>query len=138
MRVLFLFSISTLILLTISSCKKTELPKNAGIVGKWHLKEVFDGYVNGGNFQWHVVSIEGSHTLIFTEDNRYKKKENINNNNWECNGMYSLQNLTELEINSNCNTVTERVFISELTPVSMIIDRSGIEGKIRYRYQSLK
>lgn len=39
----WLFIFGALILTTISSCKKTESIKNAGIVGKWQLKEVFDG-----------------------------------------------------------------------------------------------
>ena len=36
-----------LIALTITSCKKDS---GSNITGKWKLTEIFNGYVNGGNF----------------------------------------------------------------------------------------
>lgn len=129
------------LLTTTSSCKKTEKIENVGIVGKWQLKEVYDGYVNGGTFRWNSVSFANAHSLLFTQNGLYEKKENISGNNQVCTGTYSLQttnNLEVLEINSSCNTTIEKMFISELTTNSLIIDMSVIEGKIRYKYSASK
>lgn len=138
MKSTLLYIFTVLILTTASSCKKTERIENVGIVGKWQLKEVFDAYVNGGNFTWNSVLIDDSHTLTFTKDRHYVRKENINGNYQDCNGTYNLQTSNMLEVNSSCNTATEKMFISELTPHSLIIDRSGIEGKLRYKYSASK
>ena len=118
-----------------SSCKKE---KNNGILGKWKLVEVYDGYANGGNFQWNNISNESSHTLEFSDNAQYIRQENINGNNQQCIGTYILQTDNNLEINSNCNTVTEKIKISEISSTVLIIDRQGIEGKIRYKYSAIK
>jgi hypothetical protein len=129
--------LSYLLLLTLllSSCKKDT---NKGLFGKWKLIEVYDGYANGGNFQWNTVSINNSHTLEFTSNGEYFRKENQNGNNQACIGTYLVQSGNQLEINSNCNTVTEKMNITELSSVLLIIDRQVIEGKIRYKYAATK
>lgn len=131
-KVLFYLLLSTL---TFSSCKKDT---NNGLLGKWKLIEVYDGYGNGGNFKWNTVSTDNSHTLDFTNNGQYFRKENKNGNNQDCSGTYLLQSDNTLEINSNCNTVTEKMKISELSSVLLIIDRQVIEGKIRYKYSATK
>lgn len=138
MKALELFICAVLFLTTNSSCKKANTIENVGIVGKWQLKQVFDGYVNGGHFIWNGVSIENSHFLTFTQNGQYNKKENFNGNNQECTGTYNLQTPDHLEVNSSCNTTTEKMVISELTTTSLILDRSGIEGTIRFKYSASK
>lgn len=127
---------SILVLLTIFSCKKSV--ENNGLVGNWKLVEQYDGYANSGNFQWNSVPSANSHILSFTASGSYQKTEIINGTTNNCTGTYLLQADNKLEINSTCNTVTERDFVSELTSKTLILDRSGIEGKIRYKYSASK
>ena len=125
-----------MILVAIVSCEKTV--ENNGLIGDWKLIEQYDGYANGGNFQWNKIPTENSHYLTFTADGNYQKTEIIYGTQYNCTGTYLLQTDNKLLINSNCNTVTERAFVSELTPKTLILDRSGIEGVIRYKYSSTK
>lgn len=141
MKSSLLYIFAGFILATSSSCKKTENIENVSIVGQWQLKEVYNGYANGGSFIWNSVSIEDSHTLTFTQNGKYERKENINGNNQECTGTYNLHtsnNLEILEVNSGCNIMTEKMFLSELTTNSLIIDHPVMEGKIRYKYIASK
>ncbi|NNV54116.1 hypothetical protein [Limnovirga soli] len=132
----WLFIFAMLAITTIASCKKADIIENVGIVGKWQLIEVFNGYANGGDFTWSPVSIDNAHTITFTQNGEYNKKENLNGNNQECIGTYSFQTSNNLEVNSNCNTITEKMFVSELSTNSLILDQSVIEGKIRYKYSA--
>lgn len=134
----FFFLLSSLSILTaLSSCKKTNGIGNSGIVGKWQLQSVFNGYANGGNFEWNDVPFEYSDILTFTKDGLYNKKS-FTGNTVECIGMYHLSASDTLEINSDCNLVAEKIFMSELTIKFLIIDYRGREGKIRYRYARVK
>jgi len=134
----YLLYLVSIILLTISSCKKADNIENIGLNGKWQLVEVFDGYVNGGNFSWKNVPNDDSHVLTFTANGQYIKRENKNGNFRECLGTFQIQSNDIIEINSNCNTVLENLIISELTNKILIIDRQVIEGKIRYKYSVTK
>jgi hypothetical protein len=133
----FLYLISIL-LMTICSCKKTDKIENSGLNGKWQLVEIYDGYTNGGSFSWKYVSNDNSHILTFTVNGQYIRKENLNGNFRECLGTFQVQPNNIVEVNSNCNTVTENLIISEQTSTTLIIDRQGIEGKIRYKYSPTK
>ena len=132
----WLYIFAMLAITTIASCKKADIIEKVGIVGKWQLIEVFNGYANGGDFTWSPVSIDNAHTITFTQNGEYNKKDNLNGNNQECIGTYSFQTSNNLEVNSNCNTITEKMFVSELTTNSLILDQSVIEGKIRYKYSA--
>lgn len=132
MNLRLLFTVSISICFINFSCQKSVV--NNGIAGKWKLIAVFDGYVNGGNFQWNQVIPENSHTLKFTSDGSYQKAEMANGSQLNCTGTYVVKINNEIEITSICNTVTEKAFISELSPTILILDCSVIEGKIRYKY----
>lgn len=119
--------------LTTISCKK-EKNYNDRILGKWKLVEIYDGYLNGGKFQWNNIPNESSHTLIFNNNGQYILKEDINGNYSQCNGTYILKSDYNLELNSNCNYLTEKMKISEIQSSIIIIDRNVIEGTIRYKY----
>ena len=138
MKLYLIFIFVAFSLTTISSCKKTDNIENAGIIGKWELKEMYNGYANGGNYSWNTVSVDNSHTLTFRQNGEYYLKQNVNGNNQECFGTYILQPSNNLEITSSCNSLTEKGFISELTPTLLILDRSGIERVIRYKYSASK
>ena len=125
------------ILTTFLSCKKEKEIENSSIVGRWQLESVFNGYANGGNFQWNNVAVENSHILFFTKDELYNQKS-VRGNGKECNGTYYLSDSDTLEINSDCNLHTLKMFVSELTDKSLILDFQGIEGIIRDRYVRIK
>ena len=133
MKRFFLILLTFVVLLI--SCKKDS---DNNILGKWKLVEVYDGYVNGGNFRWNNVANENSHTLEFSANGQYLRKENQNGNVQQCVGTYTVDTENLLEINSSCNTVTEKIQITELTSASLIIDRQVREGKIRYKYSLIK
>ena len=130
----------TILILTISlialstACKKNSAFQNNGIAGKWKFVEQFDGYANGGTFTWYPIPDAYSNILTLSENGQYSKKANLNGTVQECVGTYSILNSINLEVNSNCNTITEKMIISELTTTLLIIDQQGIEGKIRYKY----
>ncbi len=136
MKSTLLVALFTVTLFSVSSCKKPI--ENNGLVGNWELTAIYDGYVNGGSFKWNVVPSSHSHTLSFTTNGNYTRKDNINGNPTPCTGTYVLQNSNDLEISSSCNNGLEKGFVSELTATVLIIDRMGIEGKIRYKYAASK
>jgi hypothetical protein len=136
MKVSLLIFGTIILFLTTISCKKSV--ENNGLIGNWKLVEQYNGYVNGGNFQWNSVPSANSHILSFTASGDYQRTETINGTQFNCAGTYLLQADNTLEINSSCNTVTEKAFVSELTSKVLIIDRSVIEGVIRYKYSASK
>lgn len=121
-------------MILIASCRKDTIVKNNGLVGKWKLVQIYSGYVNGGSITWDPVSESNSHILLLTENSQYKKT----GVGWECVGSYQLLPNNNLAVNSNCNTTTEQATITQLSPGSLIIDYSVIEGGIRYRYLATK
>jgi hypothetical protein len=120
------------------SCVKKDVVENAGLIGKWRLTEVYDGYGNGGNYTWKNVPKENTHLLVFTTDGKYERNENAGGAFQKCSGTFQLLADNKLEVNSSCQTITEHMKISELSPHILIIDRSGIEGVVRYKYVSEK
>ncbi len=137
MKRIFLAAISLLFLALLPSCKKTQGIQNQGIVGKWLLIEIYDGYLNGGGFKWNKIDIENSHTLEFTPDGKYTRQENVNGNNQKCYGTYEFQ-YSKVVVSTFCEILPDTLTISELKPTSLIIDRQGIEGTIRYKYKAIK
>ena len=101
------------------------------------MKSIFNGYANGGNFKWNEVAFENSHVLSFTNEGLYFQK-GFSGNVRECMGTYRLLPSDTLEINADCNIVTMKIFVSELTKESLIFDFQGREGKIRERYMAIE
>lgn len=134
------FLILMIIVATVTalSCKKAVEVENNGITGAWKLVEVFDGYTNGGHFEWGNVAEISSHILLFTADGKFEQKENLNGGFRICKGSYTFQNGNMLEVTTPCNTRIDKMLVSELTATSLIIDRQGIEGKIRYKYKAIE
>ncbi|GAA4322347.1 lipocalin family protein [Flaviaesturariibacter amylovorans] len=115
------------------SCRKAAPTGDDRIVGTWTLREVYSGYVNGGAFRWHRMSEASSHTLTFTADGQFIRQENENGNFQRCTGTYTLNGDTLL-LRSPCSTVPERKFVSERSPLRLILNSPGIEGVIRRKY----
>lgn len=134
----FIHLIAIVVTLTVLSCNKAGEVENNGISGAWKLVEVFDGYANGGNFQWNAVAGIDSHTFLFAADGKFEQRENLKGDLRICKGSYTFQNGNMLEVTTSCNTTTAKMFVNELTATSLIIDRAGIEGTIRYKYKAVK
>ncbi len=137
MKRILIAAIPFLFLVVLSSCKKTEGIQNQGIVGNWLLTEVYDGYANGGSFKWNNVSLEDSHTLTFTPDGKFTRQENETGNFQKCSGTYEFL-YSKVVVSTFCEILPDTLTISELKPTSLIIDRQGIEGTIRYKYKATK
>jgi hypothetical protein len=83
----------------ILGCSKNE--DSNGIVGKWQLIEEFEGYVNGGDFQWSPVPEEGQIILIFSGRGDYQQ---IRPGNAICEGTYLLQAGEIITIDTECQS----------------------------------
>jgi hypothetical protein len=107
-------------------------------MGNWQLKEEFDGYVMGGNFKWNSISVDNSHTVTFSQDGQYQMRSGKNEGYQQLYGNLFTTDAGKLKVNTDCNTTTQTFTVSELTPVSLIIDQPVIEGLIRYKYTAVK
>ncbi len=117
----------------ISSCKEVE---STGLVGKWKFTEMYGGYANGGSYLWKKVDSIYSHTLEFTSDGKYSKKEEFISASQICSGTYRQLLADTVEISSNCQNGVERAKVSELTNKELILDYQVREGVIRYKYST--
>lgn len=126
-----------LITLCLSACKKDEGFKNTGIIGNWQLTAIFDGYLNGGSNKWNKVAFEDSRTLSFTSDGKYAELQNGTGNGADCRGNYEFL-YSKVVVTTNCNIEPDTLNISELKPTTLIIDRPGIEGVIRYKFTAVQ
>jgi len=122
---IFLFSI------LFFSCEKET---NNTIYGKWELIEIFNGYVNGGDFKWIGVSKENSHIIELAANGGFIRTQNTNGNNLQCKGTYLLNSDSTLEINTNCNIVPERFKLTESSKNVIMLDMRVREGVIRFKY----
>jgi hypothetical protein len=84
------------------------------------------------------ISVDNSHTVTFSQDGQYQMRSSKNAGYQQCTGTYLLQDAGKLKVNTDCNTTTQTFTVSELTPVSLIIDQPVIEGLIRYKYTAVK
>jgi hypothetical protein len=92
----------------------------------------------GGNFQWNSIPPQYADVLSFSLGGRYQKTMPAVANNMKCLGTYIVRAGNKLEINTGCYTTPEKVFISELTPGTLILDQPGIEGVTRYKFTAIK
>ena len=121
-----------MILTLFSSCKKSQLFTNTTLVGKWKLTEVFYGYTNGGDFQWHQYLYDKK--IIFSQNNMYEEIEMYNGTEHKCVGTYNIQQNNIITFNTSCGTTPYYLKLSEQITTNIIIDAQVIEGTIRYKY----
>lgn len=126
------------IVLFLSSCAKKDGVVNDGLIGKWQLTEVYDGYFNGGGFKWNPIPSEDSHTLQFEVNGEFTQEYFNRGSNQICFGSYTIFPGMKVQINDNCNTVSYIKNVTELSPSTLIIDMQGIEGTIRFKYQAVQ
>ena len=107
------------------SCKKD---KELSISGKWIAQEYYNGYVDGGDFKWHLFDDQYKHPIEFTSDGYYIDGSLQGN----CNGTYTITN-HDLKITTPCGTSTSS-FYFEYLPNYLIIYYFVREGFIRIKY----
>lgn len=119
-----------LMALAVAACTDEKPVIKPGLVGKWIEVEVFQGYVNGGSFNWHLVAGENATVIEFAANGGYRESDANKN----CTGTYMMLAGDSLEITSSCQTATRRYYISELTTNTLIIDVQVREGVVREKY----
>ena len=125
---------TTLFTITISlmffSCTKDELKDE--IIGIWRNIERFEGYGNGGDFQWHLVPEQFQENYQF-DTNRDFFEFNPNGET-RCTGTFQILSANEVEINSSCyiGPITWDISIDKDI---MLVTHHVIEGIIIEKFQ---
>lgn len=70
------------------------------LIGRWKFIDQYDGYYNGGNFQWNPVPAENQDVYEFTSDNLFF--EYLPYGEIRCTGSYLMISNNEVQINSSC------------------------------------
>ncbi|SJZ60372.1 hypothetical protein [Sediminibacterium ginsengisoli] len=118
------------------SCSK-EQNQNISLHKKWKLIATFNGYLMGGDFQWHDVPESYTHTLEFTASGKYDKRMAGPGIISNCTGTYQSFPGGRVDIVSGCQTVTETVKVSELSAETLILDHQVTEGVTRDKYVAI-
>jgi hypothetical protein len=121
------------VLVITAGCSK-EIITGDDIVGKWRMESRYQGYLNGGNFQWNDVPDEQKSFLEFSEDGSFKEYDGAN----DCSGTYAVASPKKLDVVSTCQLYPYVMNISKLTGKTLIIDWQGREGVIRDKYRRVK
>jgi len=130
MRTNLFFLILPALLALFSGCSKEQCTENK-IVGKWKLVSRYDGYLNGGNFQWNQVPDEHVEYMVFGADGSFNQYDAANN----CTGNYLVAPVGMVEVVSTCQMFPYTLNISKLTHNTLIIDFQGREGTVRRKFK---
>lgn len=124
-----------IIIMLISSCKKTEIP----FLGKWELTETYDGY-EFGNKSWTSQPTDAHRILHFIDDHNYTDTESGNSGHiGTCVGTYIYNPKDNSLIrHSNCYVGDERLSVSEVNADILILKVQVIEGAILYKFKAVK
>ncbi len=136
-RKIYFFAIFLIIAASLTSCApekaQNDVTPQPQLFGKWKATEQYNGYVNGGDFQWHTIP-EGE-LLEFKTNGDYIK---IESSNTPCTGRFAWQEASKsIELNINCQLNTFIQKYSELNDNTLIIDMQGREGIIRLKYKRI-
>lgn len=131
-----LLLITVCMIAVITSCKKENVVKNNGLIGKWQLVATLDRF-NGGS-GWVNVPAQGAHTLEYKTDGSFIKLEVAGGINAICTGEYLSLPDNMIKVNSPCNPPDEMIKISALSPTELILQRQGIEDVINLKYKAVK
>jgi hypothetical protein len=118
-------------ILFVFSCKKENISNN--LVGRWQIQEVYNGYVNGGDFKWSAVPNEFKSSITFSSDGSFSQ---ILPGTWspnQCSGTYVLINENELSVSSTCTTIPYNIGV-DIDERVLIITRKVIEGEVKEKF----
>lgn len=131
MKTVSILSTALLLLLFFTSCKKENL--SGKIVGKWQIREVFNGYANGGDFQWSAVPAQYQTSLEFNASGGFIETYPAGWMPGQCTGTYSLLSEGEIQISSNCATIPYQLEFAVSNRV-LTISYLVREGVIREKF----
>jgi hypothetical protein len=123
-------TIIALILFFFTSCSKEILPDP--IIGKWQIQEVYNGYTNGGNFQWQSVPEQQKISISFYNDGSFIENRPSALPS-QCNGTYTIINQQEIKTSSNCYGDSYS-FLYEVVNNNLIITHLVREGEIKEKF----
>jgi hypothetical protein len=131
------FAILLILTASLTSCTpekvQNDVKPQPQLFGKWKAIEQYNGYVNGGDFQWHTI-VEGE-SLEFKTNGDYVK---VAPSNVPCMGRFAWQTASksiELKVSCQVNTIVQKY--SELNDNTLILDFQGREGIIRLKYKKI-
>jgi hypothetical protein len=127
-------TLTSLLWLIFSSCSKETVLKNETIIGKWKLTQMYNGYVNGGDFKWKNTMPGFSKEIEFFATGEFEEQNNLGGSPLVCTGTYHLFPGSILEKNSSCQTAIETLTISEQTSTVLVINYHVIEGVFKEKY----
>jgi hypothetical protein len=131
------FAIISIIVISITSCSSEKMQNDVTpqpqLFGKWKATEQYNGYMNGGDFQWNAI--QTSEFLEFKQNGDFIK---TTLDNTPCTGKFSWQQAAkkiELKMSCQVNKVVQPY--SELNDNILILDMQGREGIIHLKYKKV-
>ena len=111
-----------------SSCKKGA--DDAALNGEWQLTARYDGYTNGGSFQWQAVPSTQVKTIRFETDGSFVEVDPANGQ--PCPGTYQVRGTTLL-LDSDCGDPVQ-VRLDRFSGTTMELAYPVREGEVIERY----
>ena len=119
--------LTSLIALFLSSCTKESFEEK--IVGKWQIQEVYNGYANGGNFQWTAVPDQYRSVMEFHDNGTFAESSG----RYCTGGTYTVINDDQIQINSNC-FVEPFILYVNLSKKELTITHPVREGEVKEKF----
>jgi len=120
------------IFIIFQSCTKSV--QTPLLVGEWRAIECLTANADGQNNTWLKLDQQDFQVLTFTESGEYLETNNTGTVQQVCVGTYKQLPAELLQITSSCQQEPLAVTISELTGSTLILDFTGREGVVRFRY----
>ena len=131
MKTVYSILLASLFTLLFTSCTKESFDEK--IVGKWQIQEVYNGYTNGGNFQWTTVPDLNRSVIEFLENGNFNENKASGSYPNSCSGTYTLINENQVQINSTCNSAPYILSVN-LSNKELTITHSVREGEIKEKF----
>ena len=119
--------LTSLLALSLSSCTKESFDEK--IVGKWQIQEVYNGYANGGNFQWTAVPDQYRSIMEFHDNGTFTESSG----RYCTAGTYTVINDDQIQINSNC-FVEPFILYVNLSKKELTITHPVREGEVKEKF----
>ncbi|HEV7620109.1 MAG TPA: hypothetical protein VGO09_00170 [Flavisolibacter sp.] len=131
MKSLKFFIVTASFVVLYSSCTKEHIP--AKLSGKWQIQEIYNGYADGGDFQWSVVPEQYRDYIEFQQDSVYVVTLSPSSGSLKCFGSYKIINDHLISFKNDCQNSPSELPV-DLTNESLNITYRVIEGQIIKKY----
>ena len=123
--------LTSLFALFLTSCTKESFDEK--IVGKWQIQEVYNGYANGGNFQWTTVPEQYRSVIEFYENGNYNESKSSMSFPYSCSGTYLIINGNQVQINPACYS-DPYILSVNLSKKELTITHQVREGQVKEKF----